>query len=97
VIQTKQGFIILEVTDHQAAGVPPLSEIEPRVQDALYMEKLQPALRAYLEKLREDAFIKIAPGYDDTGASPNETQPVETADKDPAAKQLKKKKKFLLF
>ena len=97
VIQTKQGFIIREVTDHQAAGVPPLSEIEPRVQDALYMEKLQPALRAYLEKLREDAFIKIAPGYDDTGASPNETQPVETADKDPAAKQLKKKKKFLLF
>ena len=48
VIRTKQGFVILKVAEHQMAGVPPLSEIEPRVQDAIYMQKLQPALRAYL-------------------------------------------------
>ena len=79
VIRTKQGFIILKVTEHHEAGVPTLAEIEPRVQDALYMQKLQPALRAYLQKLREDAFIDIKPGYTDTGASPNQTKPVETA------------------
>src|SRR6478609_5531452 len=35
VIRTKQGFVILEVAEHQMAGVPPLSEIEGKVQDAI--------------------------------------------------------------
>ena len=88
---------VIERLEHQDAGVPPLSQIEPRVQDALYMQRLQPALRAYLEKLREDAYIDIKPGYVDTGASPNQTRPVETATTDARAKQLKKKKKLGLF
>ncbi len=95
VIRTKQGFVILKVTEHQQAGVPPLSEIEGRVQEAIYMQKLQPALRAYLQKLREDAYIKITDGYVDTGASPNQTAPVETTAKEAGAKELKKKKKKL--
>jgi peptidyl-prolyl cis-trans isomerase SurA len=97
VIRTKQGFVILKVTLHHEAGVPALSEVEGRVQDAIYMQRLQPALRDYLKKLREDAFIDIKQGYMDTGASPNQTKPVETASKDPNAKELKKKKKFGLF
>jgi peptidyl-prolyl cis-trans isomerase SurA len=97
VIRTKQGFVILKVAEHHSAGVPPLSEIEPRIQDALYMRKLQPALREYLTKLREDAFIDIKAGYVDSGASPNQTKPVETANKEPNAKDLKKKKKLGLF
>ena len=51
------------------------------------MEKLQPALRAYLQHLREEAFIDIKPGYVDTGASPNQTKPVETTAKDAGAKE----------
>jgi peptidyl-prolyl cis-trans isomerase SurA len=94
VIRTKQGFVILKVTEHQMAGIPTLKEVEPRIQDALYMQKLQPALRAYLTKLREDAFIDIKPGYVDTGASPNQTKFVETTTKEADAKKLKKKKKF---
>jgi peptidyl-prolyl cis-trans isomerase SurA len=97
VIQTKQGFIIVKVVEHHSAGVPPISEVEPRIQDALYMKKLQPALREYLTKLREDAFIDVYPGYEDSGASPNQTKPVETASKDPNAKELKKKKKLGIF
>jgi peptidyl-prolyl cis-trans isomerase SurA len=97
VTRTKQGFIILKVTEHHEAGVPPFSQVEARIQDAVYMQKLQPALREYLTKLREDAFIYKKPGYVDTGASPNETQPVETAAKDDKAKPLKKKKKLGLF
>jgi peptidyl-prolyl cis-trans isomerase SurA len=95
VIRTKQGFVILKVTEHQQAGVPPLSEIEGRVQEAIIVQKMQPALRAYLQKLREDAYIKIADGYVDTGASPNQTAPVETTAKEAGAKELKKKKKKL--
>jgi peptidyl-prolyl cis-trans isomerase SurA len=96
VIRTRQGYVILKVVDHQMAGVPPLKDVLPKIQDALYYEKLQPALRAYLTKLREEAYINYAPGYVDTGASPNQTQPVETASaKEADAKKLKKKKKKL--
>ena len=97
VIRTKQGFVILKVAEHHDAGVPALSEVKPKIQDAIYMEKLQPALREYLTKLREEAFIDLKAGYVDSGASPNQTKPIETASKEPGAKELKKKKKFGLF
>ena len=94
VIRTKQGYVILKVVDHQQAGVPPLKEALPKIQDAIYYQKLQPALRAYLTKLREDAFIDVKAGYVDTGESPNETKPVDTAAaKEADAKKLGKKKK----
>jgi peptidyl-prolyl cis-trans isomerase SurA len=93
VIRTKQGYVILKVVDHQQAGIPPLKDAMPKIQDALYYEKLQPALRAYLTKLREDAYIDIKAGYVDTGASPNQTKPIETASaKESDAKKLSKKK-----
>jgi peptidyl-prolyl cis-trans isomerase SurA len=96
VIRTKQGYVILKVVDHQMAGVPAFKDALPKIQDALYYQKLQPALRAYLTKLREEAFIDYKPGYVDTGASPNQTKPVETATaKEADAKKLKKKKKKL--
>jgi peptidyl-prolyl cis-trans isomerase SurA len=97
VILTKQGFVILTVFEHQQEGIPPFKDVEAKVQDAMYMQKLQPALRAYLERLRTEAYIDVKEGYIDSGASPNETKPVETAAKVASAKQLKKKKKFLLF
>ena len=97
VIRTKQGFVILKVAEHHDTGVPALSEVKAKIQDAIYMEKLQPALREYLTKLREDAFIDIKAGYVDSGASPNQTKPIETASKEPGAKELKKKKKLGLF
>lgn len=98
VIRTKQGFVILKVTDHVAPGVPAFTEIENRIQEQVYMQKLQPALRDYLKRLREEAFIDIKPGYVDTGASPNQTKPVvTTAAKESNAKELKKRKKLGVF
>jgi peptidyl-prolyl cis-trans isomerase SurA len=94
VIRTKQGYVILQVSEHQMAGIPTFKEVEPKIQDALYMQKLQPALRAFLTTLREEAYIDYKPGYVDTGASANQTKPVETTDKENKAKKLKKKKKF---
>jgi len=98
VIRTRQGFVILKVTDHQAAGIPSFADIQDRVRDQVYMRKMQPALRDYLKKLREEAYIDIKPGYVDTGASSNQTKPViTTAAKESNAKELKKKKKLGLF
>ena len=97
-IQTNQGFVILKVTEHQEAGIPPLKDVEGRIQENVYMQKMQPALRDYLTKLREDAYIDIKSPYVDTGASPNETKPVyTTAAAQDASKQQKKKKKLGLF
>lgn len=92
-IRTRQGFVILKVTEHQMAGTPPLKDIEPQIQEAIYMQQLQPALRAYLTKLREDAYIDIAAGFVDSGASPNETRPVFTAYAPPVVKKKKVEQK----
>ncbi len=100
-IRTKQGFVILKVTAHQSAGIPPLSDadVKNQIDNAIYYQKLQPALREYLTKLREDAFIDIKPGFVDSGASPNQTKPVFTtaAEQASAKEKLKKKKRFILF
>jgi peptidyl-prolyl cis-trans isomerase SurA len=97
VIRTKQGYVILQVSEHQTAGIPTMKEVEPRIQDALYMQKLQPALRTFLTTLREEAFIDIKSGYLDSGASAKQTKPVETTSKVVTAKNLKKKKKLGVF
>jgi peptidyl-prolyl cis-trans isomerase SurA len=103
VIRTRQGFIILQVTAHRAAGVPPMKEIADRIREAVYAERLEPAARAYLTKLREQAYIDIKQGFVDTGASPNQTnKPVIMAangegPNPTAGKPAKKKKKFLVF
>ncbi|RSL15999.1 peptidyl-prolyl cis-trans isomerase SurA [Edaphobacter aggregans] len=89
-IRTRQGFVILKVTDHQAAGVPALKDVEPQIQDAMYSQAMQPALRTYLTKLREDAYIDIKPGFVDTGASAKQTKPVFTAYAAPVPKKKKK-------
>ncbi len=86
-IRTRQGFVVLKVTEHQPGGVAPLKSIEPQVQEAMYMEQMQPALRAYLTKLREDAYIDVKPGFVDTGASAKQTKPVFTAYAPPAPKK----------
>ena len=97
-IRTNQGWVILKVTEHQSAGIPSEKDVELAIQERLYMQAMQPALRDYLTKLREDAYIDIKPGFVDTGASPNETKPVyTTAEASPNAKPAKKKKKLGLF
>jgi len=97
VVRTKQGFLILQVTEHDQAGVPPFKDVEPQIADQLYYQKLQPALRDYLSKLRENAFIDIRPGYIDTGASPNQTKPVFTTASAQGPKSKKKHKKLGVF
>jgi peptidyl-prolyl cis-trans isomerase SurA len=95
-IRTRQGFVILKVTDHIAAGVPPLKDVEQQIQEAMYSEQMQPALRAYLTKLREEAYIDIRAGYVDSGASPKQTKPVFTAYAPPVVKKkaVHQKKRF---
>jgi peptidyl-prolyl cis-trans isomerase SurA len=89
-ILTRQGYVILKVVLHVPGGPRPFKEVEGQVEDAFYMSRMEPAIRDYLTKLREDAFIDIKPGYTDTGASPNETKPVYSAYVPPAPKKKAK-------
>jgi len=90
-IRTRQGYIILRVNDHIEAGLPPFERVREQVQEQLYSQKVQPALREYLTKLREEAYIDIKPGFTDAGASPNQTKLVYTSDSGPKTKQVRGK------
>src|ERR1700761_1916451 len=91
-IRTRQGFVILRVDSHQQAGIPPLDTVERQVQEAIYFNQLQPALRTYLTKAREDAYIDIKPGFVDSGASHQQTKPEFTAYSAPPPKKKTVKK-----
>lgn len=89
-ILTRQGWIILKVTQHTPGGVQPFDQVQDQVDNALYMSRMEPAIRAYLRQMRDEAYIDIAPGYEDTGASPNETKPVFSAYVPPSPKKKAK-------
>jgi peptidyl-prolyl cis-trans isomerase SurA len=86
-IRTRQGFVILRVDSHQQAAVQPLSAVEGEVQNALYADQMQPALRAYLTKARQDAYVDIKPGFVDTGSNRRESKPAFTAYAPPPVKK----------
>ena len=86
-VRTRQGFVILKAVEHISAGTPPLDKIEPEVQNAMYQEQIQPALRAYLTRLREESYVDLKPGFVDSGASPKQTKPVFSTYVAPAPKK----------
>ena len=89
-IRTKQGWLILQVKEHQKGGLAPLNEVQSQIQEQVGMSKMEPALRAYLTKLRDQAYIDIRPGYVDSGASPNEQKFIQGAYVPPQPKKKKK-------
>src|ERR1700733_3838955 len=89
-IRTKQGFIILQATQHNQGGEASFKQVEPQVEEALFLERMQPKLREYLTKLREEAAIDIKPGAVDTGASGNEMKLSYSAYTPPPPKKQKK-------
>jgi peptidyl-prolyl cis-trans isomerase SurA len=89
-IRTKQGFIILQATQRNQGGESSFKQVEPQVEEALFLQRMQPKLREYLTKLREEAAIDIKPGAVDTGASGNEMKLSYSAYTPPAPKKPKK-------
>ncbi len=82
-IKTDNGYLILKVEEHQKEGQADLADVENEIMDKLYAPRMQPAVREFLTKLRQDAFLEIKAGYVDSGAAPGKN----TAWSDPA--QLK--------
>jgi parvulin-like peptidyl-prolyl isomerase len=70
-VRVDAGYEIFKVEEHQKAGQADLTDVENEIMEKLYAPRMQPAVREYLTKLRETAFLEIKPGYVDTGAAPN--------------------------
>ncbi|MGB6134400.1 MAG: peptidylprolyl isomerase [Acidobacteriaceae bacterium] len=88
-IRTKQGWLILDVTQHQDAGEEPYTQVQNQIQETVGMAKMQPALRDYLAQLRNEAYIEIAPGYVDAGATGHEQKFIQAAFVPPQPKHKK--------
>jgi parvulin-like peptidyl-prolyl isomerase len=69
-IDIGNGFLIVKVDDHQKAGQATLEEVENEIMDKLFMPKMEPAIRQYLTKLRQEAFLQVKAGWVDSGAAP---------------------------
>jgi peptidyl-prolyl cis-trans isomerase SurA len=91
-IRTKQGFVILKVISHTQGGIPTFKDVEQDVEQNFYMSRMEPAIRDYLTKMRDDASIEIKTGYVDTGASPNkQIFPISYSAYTPPSPKKKKK------
>jgi peptidyl-prolyl cis-trans isomerase SurA len=91
-IRTKQGFIIFKVIAHTKGGVPAYKDVEPDVEQTYFMARMEPAIREYLTKMREDAHIDIKPGFQDTGASTNKrVSPISYSAYTPPSPKKKRK------
>ncbi len=89
-IRTKQGLLVLKVVQHTGGSNQDYSAIQPQVEEAAFMDRMQPALRSYLTTLREQAYIDIRPGYKDSGASTNSVKPQYSAYSAPGSKKKAK-------
>ena len=96
VLETKQGFLILQVLEHYDEGQQSLDKVRNEITEKLYSARMEPAMRDYLKTLREQSYVIIKPGYQDiAGEGGSEIQEVSATPE--VNKQKKGHKKFLLF
>jgi parvulin-like peptidyl-prolyl isomerase len=69
-IKVNEGFVILRIDERYDAGQASFDEVKDQIQEILAQPKMEPKLREYLTKLRQQAFLEIKDGYVDTGAAP---------------------------
>ncbi len=96
VIETKQGFLIMQVLEHYDEGEQSYEKVKEEIRDKLYNQRLEPAVRDYLKTLREQSYVIIKPGFAElAGGGNSEIQEVNVTPE--ATKNKKGHKKFLLF
>lgn len=96
VMPTRAGYLILRVVEKYEEGIQPFEKVENEIMNHLYFRKLQPALRKYLTRLREESYVMVKAGYTDTAAVASqpivEVTPGEDNGKDKKDKGKKEKK-----
>jgi parvulin-like peptidyl-prolyl isomerase len=98
-IKLPMGLLILKIDDRFEAGQASFEEVQEEVTQKLAGPKMEPKVREYLTRLREDAFLEIKEGYVDSGAAPGkdtrwrdvaQLKPETTTKEEVAAKRRKK-------
>src|SRR6266513_1871239 len=96
VMETKQGYLVLQVLEHYDEGEQSLAKVKNEIMDKLYGGRMEPAMREYLKTLREQSYVVIKPGFQDiAGGGGSEIQEVSATPE--VSKAKKGHKKFLLF
>ena len=99
-INVGNGFLILKVEEHQKAGLAGFEEVQSEITNKLFNPRFAPELRRFLTTLRQNAFLEIKPGYEDSGAAPGkntawvdpaEIKPETVTKEQVAAKQRKRR------
>jgi peptidyl-prolyl cis-trans isomerase SurA len=100
-IKIPAGFLILKVEERHEAGQATYEEVKDEIQGILAGPRMEPKVREYLTRLRQEAFLEIRDGYVDAGAAPGkdttwhdvaQIKPQTTTKEEVAAQ---KRKKFL--
>jgi peptidyl-prolyl cis-trans isomerase SurA len=97
VMDTKQGFLILQVLEHYDEGEQSLAKVEPEITDKLYSARMEPALREYVKTLREQSYVVIKPGFQEIAGGGNSEIQEVSATPEAAKKAKKAHKKYVLF
>ena len=69
-IEKPACFLILKVDERYEAGQASFEEVKNEIEDRLAEPKMEPKVREYLTRLRQEAFLQIKDGYIDSGAAP---------------------------
>jgi peptidyl-prolyl cis-trans isomerase SurA len=98
VMETKQGYLILQVMEHYDEGVQSLAKVRNRISEELYGQRMEPAMREYLKTLREQSYVIIKPGYQELAGGGGNSEIQEVSATPEVTKAAKRRhKKFLLF
>jgi parvulin-like peptidyl-prolyl isomerase len=98
-IKIPTGFLILKIEDRHEAGQASYEEVRDEIQNILASPKMEPRVRDYLTRLRQEAFLEIRDGYIDAGAAPGkdttwhdvaQIKPQTTTKEEVAAQRRKK-------
>ena len=98
-IRTPNGFLILKIEERFEKGQAPYQDVEDEITNRMASPQMQPKMRAYLTRLRQDAFLQIREGYVDSGAAPGkdtswqdvaQLKPETTTKEEVAARRRKK-------
>jgi peptidyl-prolyl cis-trans isomerase SurA len=70
VLHTQYGYMIFKVLERGTGKDPTFDQVRDQVSGDLYDQRIENQLRIYLTTLRKESYIRLAPGFVDTGAPP---------------------------
>ena len=70
IIKTQYGYLIFKVLEKRVGQTPTFEQVADQVMNYLYTQRITGDLRGFLTTLRKESYIRLAPGFTDTGAPP---------------------------